>query len=113
MSQGTSMLGFVVIVILYAVIGLMAAAGTIFTARKIFGPKAEQFFYGMFLILVAAFYLAFVAYFENAAAWHVETAAVLVFAMISVFGVVLPISVNISHPLRSAWGLLAEHGVPV
>jgi hypothetical protein len=42
MDQGYSMLGFVVIVILYAVIGLMAAAGAIFIARKILAPKAEQ-----------------------------------------------------------------------
>ena len=108
MSQGTSMLGFVVIMILYAVIGLMAAAGAIFIARKIFGPKAEQFFYGMFLILVAAFYLAFVAYFGNAAAWHLETAAVLVFAMISVFGVRIPIALIAGYSLHGLWDLLHE-----
>ena len=108
MSQGTSMLGFVVIMILYAGIGLMAAAGAIFIARKIFGPKAEQFFYGMFLILVAAFYLAFVAYFGNAATWHVETAAVLVFAMISVFGVRIPIALIAGYSLHGLWDLLHE-----
>jgi hypothetical protein len=63
MDQVHSMLGFVVIVILYAVIGLMAAAGVIFTARKILAPKIEQIFYAMFLIMIAAFYLAFAAYF--------------------------------------------------
>src|SRR5262252_5649861 len=41
MSRGYTMLGFVVIVILYAVIGLMAAAGTILIARKILPPKAN------------------------------------------------------------------------
>jgi hypothetical protein len=39
MGQGFSMLGFVVIVILYAVIGLMAAAGAILIARKLLAPK--------------------------------------------------------------------------
>jgi len=62
MGEGYSMLGFVVIVILYAVIGLMAAAGTIVIARKIPGPKAEQIFYAMFLMMIATFYLAFAAY---------------------------------------------------
>ena len=38
MGQGYSMLGFVVIVILYAVIGLLASAGAILIARKILGP---------------------------------------------------------------------------
>ena len=69
MGEGYSMLGFVVIVILYAVIGLMAA-GTIVIARKIPGPKAEQIFYAMFLIMFATFYLAFAAYFEVATAWR-------------------------------------------
>jgi hypothetical protein len=41
MDQGYRMLGFVVIVILYAVIGLMAAAGAIFIARKILAPKGR------------------------------------------------------------------------
>jgi hypothetical protein len=57
MDRGYRMIGFVVIVILYAVIGLMAAAGAIFIARKILAPKAEQIFNAMFLIMIAAFYL--------------------------------------------------------
>ena len=81
MSPGYSMLGFVVIMILYAVIGLMAAAGTIFTVRKFLGPRAEQVFYGMFLIMIAAFYLAFAAYFGIATALRAETAAVVIFAV--------------------------------
>jgi uncharacterized protein DUF6010 len=108
MDPGYSMVGFVVIVILYATIGLLAAAGAVSITRKIFGPKAEQFFYAMFLILVAAFYLAFVAYFGNAVAWHVETAAVLVFAMISVFGVRIPVALIAGYSLHGLWDLLHE-----
>ena len=108
MDPGYSMIGFAVIVILYATIGLLAAAGTISITRTIFGPKAEQFFYGMFLILIAAFYLAFVAYFGNAAAWHVEMAAVLVLAMISVFGVRIPVALIAGYSLHGLWDLLHE-----
>jgi hypothetical protein len=36
----------------------MAAAGAIFIARKILAPKAEQIFFAMFLLMIAAFYLA-------------------------------------------------------
>jgi hypothetical protein len=108
MSQGYSMLGFFVIVILYAAVGLMAAVGAIFFTRKIFGPRAEQVFYGMFLIMVAAFYLAFVAYFGNAAAWRAETAAVVVFAVIGLFGVRLPIALVVGYPLHGLWDLLHE-----
>jgi hypothetical protein len=56
MGHGYSMLGFVVIMILYAVIGLMAALGTISITRKLLAPKTEQIFYAMFLIMIAAFY---------------------------------------------------------
>jgi uncharacterized protein DUF6010 len=108
MDQGYSMLGFVVIVILYATVGLMAAAGAIFITQKIFGPRAEQVFYGMFLIMIAAFYLAFVAYFGNAAAWRAETAAVIVFAVIGLFGVRLPIALIIGYPFHGLWDLLHE-----
>jgi hypothetical protein len=58
------MLGFVVIVILYATIGFLAAAGAIVIARKVFATKAEQIFYAMFLIMIAALYLAFTATWE-------------------------------------------------
>ena len=82
MAHGYSMLGFVVIAILYVVIGLMAARGTICIFRKILSPKPEQMLYAMFLILIAALYLAFVAYFGAATAWQLETAVVLAFVAI-------------------------------
>lgn len=63
MGQGYNLLGFVVIMILYVVIGLMAAAGAIQIARKFLSSRAEQVFYAMFLIMIASFYLAFSAYF--------------------------------------------------
>ena len=81
MGQGHSMIGLVVIVILYAVIGFLAAAGAIVIGRKIISPKAEQIFYAMFLIMVAAFYLAFTAYFGVATAWRLETAVVVAFVI--------------------------------
>jgi len=108
MSQGYSMLGFVVIMILYAVIGLMAATGTISTVRKFLGPRAEQVFYGMFLIVIAAFYLAFAAYFGIAKALRPETAAVVIFAMMGLFGTRLPIALIVGYPLHGLWDLLHE-----
>jgi hypothetical protein len=39
-------------------------AGVIFIARKFLAPTAEQIFFAMFLIMIAAFYLAFAAYFR-------------------------------------------------
>jgi uncharacterized protein DUF6010 len=108
MDTRYSMLGFFVIVVLYATVGLLAAAGTTSISRKIFGPRAEQVFYGMFLIMIAAFYLAFVAHFGNLAPWRVETAAVVVFAVIGLFGVRLPIALTAGYLLHGAWDLVHE-----
>jgi hypothetical protein len=83
MGQGYSMLGLVVIVVLYAVIGLLAATGTISIVPKILTSKGEQIFYAMFLMMIAAFYLAFAACFGVATSWGVETAVVAAFVMIS------------------------------
>ena len=102
------MLGFVVIVILYAVIGFMAVAGVIFIARKFLAPKAEQIFFALFLIMIAAFYLAFAAYFGAATAWRMETAVVVAFAAIGLAGVRLPFALIIGYPLHGLWDLLHE-----
>jgi len=108
------MLGFVVIMILYAVIGLMAAAGTISITRKLLAPKTEQIFYAMFLIMLPAFYLAFAAYFGVASAWRVETAVVMAFVVIGLLGVRLPFALIVGYSLHGVWDLLHElqaHGV--
>ncbi len=108
MGQGYSLLGFVVIVVLYAVIGLMAAAGTICIARKLLAPKAEQIFYALFLIMIAAFYLAFAAYFGAATAWRLEAAVVLVFVAISLLGARLSFALILGYSLHGLWDLLHE-----
>jgi hypothetical protein len=102
------MVGFVVIVILYAVIGFLAAAGAIFIARKFLAPKAEQIFYAIFLILVAAFYLAFAAYLGEATAWRLETAVVLAFVAMGLVGVRLPFALIVGYSLHGLWDLVHE-----
>ena len=108
MGHGYSMLGFVVIVILYAMIGLMAAAGAMCIARKILAPKVEQVLYAMFLIMIATFYLAFAAYFGAATAWRLETAVVMAFVVIGLLGVRLPFALIVGYPLHGLWDLLHE-----
>lgn len=111
MSQ---MLGFAVIVILYAVIGLMAAAGAIFIVRKILTPKAEQIFYAVFLIMIAAFHLAFASYFRMATAWRLETTVVGAFVLLALPGARVPLVLMVGYSLHGVWDLLHElqaHGV--
>jgi len=102
------MLGFVVIVILYAAIGLMAAMGAIFMVRNILGSKGEQIFYAVFLIMIAAFYLAFTSYFGMAAAWRLETVVVVGFAAIALPGARLPLALMLGYSLHGIWDLLHE-----
>jgi len=108
MGQGYSMVGFVIIVILYAVIGLMAAAGVIFITRKTLAPKAEQIFYAMFLIMIASFYLAFAAYFGVASSWRLETAVVVAFVAIGLLGARLPFLLIGGYSLHGLWDLMHE-----
>jgi len=102
------MLGFVVIAILYVVIGVMAATGTISIFRKIFTPKSEQIFYAMFLALVAGFYLAFVAYFGAASAWPLEGTLVVAFVAIALLGARLPFALIVGYCLHGLWDFLHE-----
>src|SRR5262245_37817019 len=108
MGQGYRMLGFAVIVILYAVIGLMSVVGAVVMTRKVLGPRAEQVFYGLFLVMIAAFYLAFAAYFGIATAWRLETAAVLAFTAIGLLGARLPFALIVGYLLHGVWDLLHE-----
>ena len=62
----------------------------------------------MFLIMIAAFYLAFAAYFGMATAWRVETAVVVAFVAIAVLGVRLPLALIVGYPLHGLWDLLHE-----
>ena len=65
MESTSSAIGLIVIVALYITIGVMSAAGSVYIAKSIFNPKAEQIFFGLFLIPIAGFYLAFTAHFGD------------------------------------------------
>ena len=69
MEATSSALGLIVIVVLYIAIGGMSAAGSVYLSKLIFTAKQEQIFFGLFLIPIAGFYLAFAAHFGNKDAW--------------------------------------------
>jgi hypothetical protein len=97
-----------VIIALYVSIGLMSAAGCIAISQKVFSARAEQIFFGLFLIPIAGFYLAFTAYFANEGAWRLETAAVAVFAVFGALGIRVPVVLIIGYTLHGIWDLLHE-----
>ena len=100
--------GFAVIIILYAVIGLLAAAGSVVVSQKLFPGRSEQIFYGAFLALIAGFYLAFVAYFGNTASWGTELSAVVSFSLLGLLGTRYPAFLILGYALHGIWDALHE-----
>lgn len=97
-----------VIIILYVSVGFLAAAGSIFISQKLFSVKAEQIFFGLFLIAIAGFFLAFTGYFGNQGAWRLETGAVIVFAVFGLLGLRLPAVLIVGYLLHGVWDVLHE-----
>ena len=97
-----------VIITLYAGIGVLAAAGSIFISRTLFSAKGQQIFFALFFIAIAGFYLAFTAYFGEREAWRLETAAVIVFAMFGILGLRFPVMLIIGYSLHGIWDIIHE-----
>src|SRR5215510_13165578 len=97
-----------VIIVLYAGIGLLAAAGSIFISQQLFSARGQQIFFALFLIAIAAFYLAFTAYFGDQGAWRLETGAVIVFAVFGILGLRLPVVLIIGYSLHGIWYLVHD-----
>jgi hypothetical protein len=103
MEPTSSAIGLIVIVVLYIAIGVMSAAGSVYIARSIFSAKIEQIFFGLFLIPIAGFYLAFTAYFGDKDAWRVEAVAVAVFAVFGLVGTRLMAALIVGYVLHGVW----------
>ena len=108
MGDANRAIGFVVIVVLYLSIGIMAAAGCIAIGRRFLRPKLEQVFYGVFLMMIAAFYLAFTAYFQIGTAWRTESLAVLAFVVVGAAGARVPALLTLGYAAHGVWDLLHE-----
>ena len=108
MDSNSGSVGLIIILMLYASVGFMAAAGSVFLTQKMFGPRLEQIFYAGFLVAVAAFYLAFADYFSAHDAWPLETSAVIVFTAFALVGIRFPFALIIGYPLHGAWDLVHE-----
>lgn len=97
-----------VIIVLYAGVGILAAAGSIFISQKLFSARGQQVFFALFFIAIAGFYLAFTAYFEDPRAWRLETEAVIAFAVFGIFGLRLPVALIIGYSLHGIWDVVHE-----
>jgi hypothetical protein len=108
MSPTATNVGFIVIITLYAVIGLLAATGTSVLSQKLLRGRSEQVFYGAFLTAIAGFYLAFVAYFGNTSSWGTEGAAVVAFALLGIIGTQHALVLVLGYSLHGVWDILHE-----
>jgi hypothetical protein len=106
-NRGAAM-ALAVIISLYISIGLMSAAGSVFLSQRFLPAKWEAPFFGLFLIPIAGFYLAFTAHFGNEAAWRLEGTGVAAFAVLGCLGARVPAALIAGYALHGAWDLLHE-----
>src|SRR5499425_3496784 len=86
-GSSSQFVGGFVVGMLYAVIGVLSAIGSIVVFRRIFQGRWEQIFWTSFLAVIAAFYLSFAAYFEASThAWQTELVGVAIFFVCAVGG---------------------------
>lgn len=97
-----------VIFILYLSIGLLAAAGSVFLARKLSAVMSEQTIFALFLLPIAGFYLAFTAHFGDPGAWGFETAGVIVFTVLGLLGVRASLALILGYFGHGLWDAFHE-----
>ena len=97
-----------IIMVWYVSIGALAATGSMYLSHRFVPAKHEATLYGLFLIAIAAFYLACTSYFGNAAAWSLETVAALAFAVMGCLGTRVPVLLMAGYALHGSWDLLHE-----
>jgi hypothetical protein len=99
-------IGGLVVAMLYLVIGLLGAIGSIVVFRRIFQGRWEQIFWAAFLVVIAGFYLSFAAYFEASPhAWQTEAVGVAVFLVCAVAGLLSRSAIAIGYVMHGLWDL--------
>ncbi len=95
----------------YLVIGVLAAIGSVTISRSRFSPRVEHIFFALLLAVIAAMYLAFVAYFGDSATLRPEAWAAGVFAALGLLGLRFPALLVLGYALHGGWDLAHEIGV--
>ena len=105
-GSSSQFIGGLVVVLLYLVIGLLSAIGTILIVRRIFQGRWEQIFWASFLVVIAAFYLSFAAYFgASTQAWQTEVVVVVSFLFCAVVGLFFRPAIAVGYVMHGLWDL--------
>jgi hypothetical protein len=105
-ESSSRFIGGLVVALLYVVIGLFSAIGSILVFRRIFQGRWEQIFWASFLFVIAAFYLSFTAYFgASAHAWQTEVVGVAVFLVCAASGLFSRAAIAIGYVMHGFWDL--------
>src|SRR6266446_6098146 len=105
-GSSSQFIGGLILAMLYAVIGLLGAIGSILVFRRIFQGRWEQIFWASFLVVIAAFYLSFAAYFgASPHAWQSELVGVAVFLVCAVAGLFSRSAIAVGYVMHGLWDL--------
>src|SRR5947199_9485808 len=105
-GSSSQFIGGLVVALLYVVIGLLGAIGSILVFRRVFQGRWEQIFWASFLVVIAAFYLSFAAYFgASAHAWQTEVVGVAVFLVCAVGGLFSRFAIAVGYVMHGLWDL--------
>jgi hypothetical protein len=105
-GSSSQLIGGLVVALLYAVVGLLGAIGSILVFRRMFQGRWEQIFWTAFLVVIAAFYLSFAAYFgASTHAWQTEVSGVAVFLVFAVGGLFSRSAIAVGYVIHGLWDL--------
>ena len=105
-GSSSQFVGGLTVALLYVVIGLLSGIGSILIFRRIFQGQWEQIFWTSFLVVIAAFYLSFAAYFgASIHAWQTELVGVAGFLVCAVGGLFSRPAIAVGYVMHGLWDL--------
>ena len=105
-GSSSQLVGGLVVALLYAVVGVLGAIGSILVFRQIFQGRWEQIFWASFLVVIAAFYLSFAAYFgASTHAWRTEIVGVAIFLVFAAGGLFARSAIALGYVMHGLWDL--------
>jgi hypothetical protein len=105
-GSSSQLVGGLVVALLYAVVGVLGAIGSILVFRQIFQGRWEQIFWASFLVVIAAFYLSFAAYFgASTHAWRTEIVGVAIFLVLAAGGLFAQSAIALGYVMHGLWDL--------